>query len=387
MRGDLANITAPPFFLAPSSVVEQGHCWAQRPNVFAAPAREASAERRSLLVLRLVLIAMKSQFYIGATPHVGIRKPLNAFLGELFLASWSEPSPDDKVLPRAPATTTAELVAEQVSHHPPITAMHIVDRQNGIRADGYARVEMTFAGSVHVRQLGHAVVHIDRFDEDYLVPLPDVTVHGFLAGRVYPDMVGATYSIVASSGFVSELRFAGAGLFRGRRNAFGARMYHRDDPARQTLYEVDGVWSEGWTVRDGRTGAVVETYAVDAPENGPAPMDVRPVGEQDAWESRRAWAGVLDALERGNFHETVQEKTKVEQAQRRMRAQEAQRGHVWQPLFFRSMPGQDHAVFHRLAAGTPWKLHDDRTQGVWRVDEAKLAAAQRPFRGGLTPLG
>lgn len=401
MSGDLSNVTAPPFFLAPSSVVEVGHCWSQRPGVFAAPALEPDPARRSLLVMRMLLIAMRSQFYVAGSPTVSIKKPLNAFLGEMFLASWTHVPTSKANKGRAggelglgmssgddrPATT--RLVAEQVSHHPPITAMAIIDDEHGIRADGYARVEMTFSSSVDIKQVGHAVVSIERYDEKYLIPLPDVKVRGFLSGRLYPEVLG-TYSIVSSSGFVCEMTFSGAGVFRGRKNTFEARMFRRDDPRKKALYEVAGVWSEGWTIKDGQTGAVLERYDVDAVENRPAPMDLAPAAAQDPWESRRAWAGVIGALGRGDFRETVAEKSRLEQAQRRMRAAERERGEAWRPLLFASCTaGEPVDTFRRLAEGTSWegKLHDAKTNGVWRVDDAKVARAQRPFRGELTPLG
>ena len=163
---DLANVTAPPFFLAPSSVVENPGSWAQRPSLFTAPTRELDPAKRSLSVLQLFLAGLRSQLYVAGAPNVSIKKPLNAFLGEMFLASWSE---DD---------SNTRLVVEQVSHHPPITAMHIASEEHGIRADGYGRVEMTFNGNINIKQMGHAVIHLDRFDEDYLVPLTDVTVRG-----------------------------------------------------------------------------------------------------------------------------------------------------------------------------------------------------------------
>lgn len=411
VSGDLSNVTAPPFFLAPSSVVEVGHCWSQRPGVFAAPALEPDAAKRSLLVLRMILIAMRSQFYVAGSPTVSIKKPLNAFLGELFLASWThvpttkpakagknnnnkKKNKDDELGlgmnsgDGKPATT--RLVAEQVSHHPPITAMAIIDEEHGIRADGYARVEMTFSSSVDIKQVGHAIVSIDKYDETYLVPLPDVKVRGFLSGRLYPEVLG-TYTIVSSSGYVSEMTFSGAGVFRGKKNTFEAKMYRKDDPKKTALYEIAGVWSEGWTIKDSKTGEVLEKYDVDAVENRPAPMDIEPVETQDPWESRRAWGGVIDALDRGDFRETVAEKSKLEQAQRRMRADEKQHGgKEWTPLFFQSKEGKQHEVFHKLAQGTSWRLHDDKTKGVWRVDDTKIAGGgrvQRPFRGGLTPLG
>ncbi|TDZ31463.1 Oxysterol-binding protein-like protein [Colletotrichum spinosum] len=373
VQGDLSNVTAPPSFLAPSSVVEVGHCWSQRPGVFVAPALEPDPERRSLKMLRMILVAMRSQFYVAGAPDVSIKKPLNAFLGELFLASWTE------------GKASTRLVAEQVSHHPPITAMHIESREHGIRADGYARVEMTFSSSVNIRQVGHAVVHIDRYDEDYLVPLPDVKVRGFLNACLYPEVIG-TYYIVSSTGFVSEINFSGTGVFRGRKNSFEARVYHKND-RKQTIFALEGVWSRGWTVRDGRTGDVIEEYDVDALENLPAPMELEPVASQDPWESRRAWSGVIDGLARGDFRQTVDAKSKVEVAQRKMRAEEKSKGETWEPLFFKSIPGEEHEVFHRLAKGVPWELHDKNTKGVWRVDDVKKESVQRPFRGELTPLG
>ncbi|KAK3348226.1 hypothetical protein B0H65DRAFT_424913 [Neurospora tetraspora] len=379
VQGDLSNITGPPHLLAPSSVVEVGHCWAQRPSVFAAPSLESDPEKRMLLVLRWFLVALRSQLYIGSTgsKNSSIRKPLNAFLGELFLASWTD----------AEKKCTTTLVSEQVSHHPPITAMHVADAEHGIRTTGYARVEMSFNGTVNIRQVGNAVLHIDRFDEDYLMPLLDAKVRGILSGCMYPEVLG-TYSIIGSSGYQAEIRFTGEGMIRGKRNSFEARIFHRDDPSQQTLYEVKGCWSEGgWKVRDPRMGETVEVYDIDAPENQPVPMVIDPLAEQDPWESRRAWEGVFRGMAEGDMRMVLNEKTRVEQAQRRMRAEEKERGIVWEPLFFKSVQPEEHEVFHRLAEGTGLKLHSERTKGVWKPDLERIESAQRPFRQGVTPLG
>ncbi|KXH67487.1 oxysterol-binding protein [Colletotrichum salicis] len=375
VQGDLSNVTAPPSFLAPSSVVEVGHCWCQRPGVFVAPALESDPEKRSLKVLRMILIAMRSQFYVAGAPNVSIKKPLNAFLGELFLASWTD----------SDRKARTELVAEQVSHHPPITAMHMGSKEHGIRADGYARVEMTFSSTVNIRQIGHAVVHIDRYNEDYLIPLPEVKVRGFLNACLYPEVLG-TYYIVSNTGYISEIKFSGSGFLRGKKNSFEARMYHKNDK-KNTIYELQGCWSEGWTVKNGRTGEILEKYEVDALDNLPAPMEMEPIATQDPWESRRAWNGVIQGLGKNDFRETVSAKSQVEEAQRRMRAEEKKKGETWEPLFFKSIPGEEHEVFHRLAKGVNWELHDKHTKGVWKIDDSKRDSVQRPFRGESTPLG
>jgi hypothetical protein len=267
--------------------------------------------------------------------------------------------------------------------------MHVAAPAHGIRADGYARVEMTFNGALNVRQVGHATLHIDAYDEDYLVPLPDVKVRGFLSGCMYPEL-GGTYHIVGSGGYVSEVRFSGEGVIRGgRRNAFVARVYKKGEEGgkRESLYEVEGCWCEGWTVKEGGTGKVLEVYEVDAAENAAVPVEVEPVETQDPWESRRAWDGVLRGLRTGDMRMVVEEKTKLEQAQRQMRASEAVRGMTWEPLLFRSIDGDEHDVFHRLSEGLGWQLHHDKTKGVWKVDEARVKNLQRPFRAEATPFG
>ena len=52
-----------------------------------APASEPDPQRRALLVLKWFLAALKQQQYAGRDEKDGVKKPLNAFLGELFLAS------------------------------------------------------------------------------------------------------------------------------------------------------------------------------------------------------------------------------------------------------------------------------------------------------------
>ena len=305
-----------------------------------------------------------------------MKKPLNAFLGEIFLANWKDERTGEEV----------RLVSEQVSHHPPCTAMHLVDEENGVRADGYARVEMGFNGAVDIKQVGHAVMHIDRYDEDYLIPLPNVRVKGFMSGKMYPE-INETQNIIGSNGYISELKFTGAGLAWGTKNNVTARLYHKSDP-KTTLYEAEGCWSGKWSIKDARTGEVVEAWDPNAPENAPAPMTLTPLPSQDPWESRRAWSAVRTAIESNDFGAVVREKSKVEQAQRDMRARERARGKAWKPLFFKSLKGEDHEVFWRLTEGFEgWKLEEERTKGVWRVDEEKLRGAERPFRRELTPDG
>ncbi|KAJ4245805.1 hypothetical protein NW762_013929 [Fusarium torreyae] len=383
IKDDLANITAPPSFLAPCSVVENPQCWAERPAIFVAPALEESAVKRSLSVLRMFLIGLRRQYYIGGGPGISIKKPLNAFLGEVYLSSWTADMNDHK-----PATV--KLVSEQVSHHPPITAMYIASDTYGIRAHGYARVEMKFSGMLKIRQIGHTALHIDKFDEDYLLPLPAVQVRGFLSACLYPEISGI-YHIPSTSGYITEINFTGSGVFRGQTNKFEAKIYREQDKTHAPIYKVDGTWSQGWTVVDCSTGEILESYNVeeeDAKLNARRGETEEGIEQQDDWETHKAWHKVLQGIREGNTETIIKEKSVVEQAQREMRKEEMAKGEKWQPLLFQnSLRSDDYKVFNLLGKVGNMELHSDETLGIWRIDSEALENLQKPYRPGVTPLG
>lgn len=85
-------------------MVELPSCWTERPSLLAAPASESDPKKRALSVLKWILCSLRSQFYVRQDVNAGMRKPLNAFLGELFFGQWS----DD--------TSTARIITEQVRY-------------------------------------------------------------------------------------------------------------------------------------------------------------------------------------------------------------------------------------------------------------------------------
>jgi hypothetical protein len=194
-----------------------------------------------------------------------VKKPLNAFLGEVFLASW-----DGKA-------GKTQLVSEQVSHHPPVTACYLWNDEAGVRAEGYTCQEISFHGSVNIKQIGHAILHIDRFDEDYLIPLPDVKVKSILTGTPYPELHG-TCHIVSSNGFISEIDFSGKGLLSGKKNSVDATIYREGDK-KHPIYTVSGQWNGNMTFVAVGSGTEIETIDVNTLKS--APMNVRNIDEQD----------------------------------------------------------------------------------------------------------
>ncbi|KAF2708879.1 Oxysterol-binding protein [Pleomassaria siparia CBS 279.74] len=371
IQGDLSNITAPPFVLAEHSTVELPQYWADHPSLFVAPALAQTPARRALLVLKWFLGSLKNQQYAGRKEQEGVKKPLNAFLGELFLGGWTDGEIGD-----------TRLVAEQVSHHPPITACYLWNEQCGIRAEGFTQQEITFSGTVNIKQKGYAILHIDRHDEDYLIPVPNVKVKGILSGTPYPELTGK-YEIVSSTGFVSEVIFEGRGLIMGgTKNGFRARVFNTQNPA-EDVYTAKGSWNGGFTIEDATTGETVERCDVEREPS--IPITVEDIAEQDPWESRKAWRGVSEALRQGNMRATSNAKSLVEQGQRQMRRDEKQRGAEWKTLFFRRQ--EEDAPFERLSKVAPDGFSVHRAGGIWKVDREAIEKTNKPYHGDLVPTG
>ncbi|KAF2855629.1 hypothetical protein T440DRAFT_464027 [Plenodomus tracheiphilus IPT5] len=368
ISGDLSNITAPPFVLAENSTVEIPQYWGDHPHLFVAPAAEPDPEKRALLVLKWFLGSLRNQQYAGRREEEGVKKPLNAFLGELFFGSWKDAELGE-----------TRLVSEQVSHHPPITACYLWNEKHGVRAEGFTQQEITFNGSVSIRQKGYAVLHIDKYDEHYLVPVPNVKVKGIISGMPYPELQG-DYSLVSSSGYVSHVKFEGKGFFgTGTKNGFSARLYRQEQP-KEDLYTVKGAWNGVSTIVDAN-GVELETF--DVGKHQSARLEAPELSEQDPWESRRAWGDVIAALRRGDMRGTTNAKSRVEQGQREMRKEEEAQGKQWRNLFFQTV--EQDPVFEQLSVHDTGSYTVDRRGGIWKVDAEAVKSAKKPYHGDLLP--
>ncbi|KAH0844937.1 Protein kes1 [Fonsecaea pedrosoi] len=386
IRGDLSNITAPPFVLDTKSAVELPSFWAERPSIFVAPVAAQDPAERALLVLKWFLSSLRNQQYAGRSPAEGVKKPINAFLGELFLARW-EDDDDDR-----DGTGVTRLVSEQVSHHPPVTACRVWNEKHGVTAEGYTRQEITFSGNVNIQQIGHATLHLAHHNETYLVPLPNIKIKGLLTGSPYPELQG-THHIPCTSGYTSTIDFSGRGLFSGadRKHSFEARVYrddrHSDDDEEEghasPIYTVSGHWDGQFVIRDPRQDIELETFDVTTAATTPLVTD--PITEQDPWESRRAWCDVREALQRGDMQGAADAKARVENGQREMRKTDGD-GADWQRLFFQ--PGSRASeVAVSLAQKVGLVLNPEDTVAAWsfRRDEWDGGRLRRPYHGDLRP--
>ncbi len=339
--------------------------------MFVAPAKIGDPARRALSVLRWFISSLRNQQYAGHEPGEGVKKPLNAFLGEVFLAKWE----DEAGITR--------LVSEQVSHHPPVTACRVWNDGHGIYAEGFTRQEITFSGSINIKQIGRATLRLSNYnDETYLIPLPDVKVSGILTGTPYPELSG-TYYIPSTNGYISSINFSGTSLFSSssKKHTFEAKLYregHEKDP----LFTISGHWDSEFTIHDVKEGKDIETFDIVRAKSAEIITDN--LDEQDPWETRRAWKDVREALEKGDMQGTSDAKNKLENGQREMRKKDGDDGASWPRVFFRDV--ETDPVAEGLAGKIGEDIHPKDTEGIWMFNlDAWNRGIQKPYHGGVRP--
>lgn len=363
-NGDLSTMTAPAFILSTTSLTEFSAYWAEMPRLLVAPAAEKDPQKRALLVTKWFLSTLKQQ-YASRNEKLGSeKKPLNPFLGELFLGKWED------------ASGETQLVSEQVSHHPPVTAYSIWNEKHGVRLQGYNAQKASFRSTINVRQVGHAILHIDAYDEDYLITFPSLHIEGLIRGSPYVELNKSSY-IVSSSGFTTRIDYAGAGWVSGTKNSLSAVIFpHGKEKSKSDIiYTIDGTWNDSFTVKDA-SKHVVDSY--DAKSEPKTALQVADVANQDPLESRRAWKKVADAIIKGDMNLVAHEKTLIEEQQRALRKQEAASNQPWERTFFSKT--NNITVADKLIREVPHgSLEQDQTGGVWLFDSAKASKAKPPY--------
>ncbi|KAE8146556.1 hypothetical protein BDV25DRAFT_48768 [Aspergillus avenaceus] len=375
-NGDLSSLTAPPFILSSTSLTEYSAYWAEHPKLFVAPARESDPEKRALAVLKWFLSTLHQQYCSRSEKLGSEKKPLNPFLGELFLGKWNN---DEDV-------GETSLISEQVSHHPPATAYAIRNENHGVELQGYNAQKASFSSTIQIKQIGHALLTLtppnaDKNDpaqrEQYLITLPALHIESLIYGTPFVELEKST-RIVSSTGYMAKIDYSGKGWLSGKKNTFTAILYNENEGEKKPLYTVDGQWSKQFTIKNARTKEEVETYSVE--DNKTKPLQLAPLEEQDLYESRRAWRDVASGIERGDMDAVSVAKSKIENAQRELRKVEKSEGREWERRFFNRVDENEDQGFSQLAkkAGLA-SLESEKTGGVWRFAPERANGAAPPY--------
>ncbi|XP_005457226.2 oxysterol-binding protein-related protein 10 isoform X1 [Oreochromis niloticus] len=341
---DLTRVVLPTFILEKRSLLEMYANFMAHPDMFLSITAGATAEDRIVRFVEYYLTA----FHEGRKGAVA-KKPYNPVLGETFHCSWEVPR--DKVKPlvrsnpgsarepsRGPNNTQDEdspgscyrvrFVAEQVSHHPPVSGFYCECRERRMCVNAHVWTKSKFMGmSIGVSMVGEGVLYLLEHDEEYVFTLPCAYARSILTVP-WVELGGKVSINCVKSGYSATVTFHTKPFYGGKVHRVTAEVKH--NPTNTIVCKAQGEWNGTleFTYSSG------ETKVIDTTKLPVTKKKLRPVEKQARTESRRLWQNVTKSLKEGNIDEATEHKHRLEECQRGEERQRAADNKPWTPKYF-----------------------------------------------------
>lgn len=317
---DLSKVTFPTFVLEPRSMLERITDFMSHPDLIFGAEKEEDAEERFIRVL---------QYYLAGW-HIkpkGVKKPYNPVLGEFFRCRYDYSD-----------GSKGFYIAEQVSHHPPISAFYYISPANKVAILGELRPKSKFLGnSVSTTMEGENRVTLLGRPEDgeYVISMPNMYARGILWGKMVLELGDSCTATNKNNGLTADIGFKTKGYFSGTYNAISGKIRRQSTDTG----EVSGKWSSTMYYTNAKGNKRV---LFDVAQNGKniAPKAVPPEAEQEPNESRRLWSKLTEAIVAKDMDAATRAKTAVEESQRENGRRREESGQQHVPRFFVQKDGR-----------------------------------------------
>nr|KAF6496855.1 oxysterol binding protein like 8 [Rousettus aegyptiacus] len=188
---DLSRVVLPTFILEPRSFLDKLSDYYYHADFLS----EAALEENPYFRLKKVVKWYLSGFY---KKPKGLKKPYNPILGESFRCLWIHPKTNSKTF----------YIAEQVSHHPPISAFYVSNRKDGFCLSGSILAKSKFYGnSLSAILEGEARLTFLNRGEDYVMTMPYAHCKGILYGTMTLEFGGTVNITCQKTGYSAILEF------------------------------------------------------------------------------------------------------------------------------------------------------------------------------------
>ncbi|XP_005384280.1 PREDICTED: oxysterol-binding protein-related protein 5 isoform X2 [Chinchilla lanigera] len=364
---DLSRVVLPTFVLEPRSFLDKLSDYYYHADLLSRAAMEDSAYGRIKLVLRWYL----SGFY---KKPKGIKKPYNPILGETFRCCWLHPQTNSHTF----------YIAEQVSHHPPVSAFHVSNRKDGFCISGSITAKSRFYGnSLSALLDGKATLTFLNRAEDYSLTMPYAHCRGLLYGTMTLELGGKVTIACEKNNLQVELDFKLKPFFGGSTNI--NQISGKIMSGEEVLARLTGHWDRDVFIKEEGSGSP-ELFWTPSEEVRAQRLKRHTVlfEEQTELESERLWQHVTRAILEGDQHKATQEKFALEEAQRQRSRERQQNLTPWKPQLFHLDPLTQEWRY-RYENHSPWNPLKDIAQfeqdGVLHTLQRETMAHQTNFLG------
>lgn len=235
----------------------------------------------------------------------GLKKPYNPILGETFRCYWQHPN-----------GSRTFYIAEQVSHHPPVSAFYVTNREDGFSITCSILAKSKFYGNSTSAVLeGAATMTLLPRGECYTAGTPYAHCKGILMGTLSMELGGKINIECENTGYRTELEFK-LKPFLGGSDAINV-VTGKIKLGKETLATISGHWDKECRIKDVKTGEETILFKADAEMRSKRlKRYLVPMDEQLPHESKRLWRKVSDAIAREDQVAATDEKTLLEEDQR-----------------------------------------------------------------------
>lgn len=329
---DLTRVVLPTFILERRSLLEMFADCMGHPDCFLKIVDQSTPEDRILAVVEWYL----TSFHMGRKSTIA-KKPYNPIIGEIFHCSWkinnssidnSESSANDTIL---------TYVAEQVSHHPPITAFYVECREKMICLNASIWTKSNFSGmSIGVNMIGEISLYLGMYNEKYTFSLPAAYARSILS--IPWVELGGKVNITANTGLNANIIFHTKPFYGGKVNVVTADVRNGEN----NICKVQGEWNSHFefSYPNGEQKTIFVNQLPIYKKR------VRPLHIQGQFESRRLWSKVTESLQNKDLASATSFKCELEERQRQEERIRQEEGQSYPTVFFHQ--SNHHWIYNNL---------------------------------------
>ncbi|XP_032382177.1 oxysterol-binding protein-related protein 9 isoform X3 [Etheostoma spectabile] len=331
---DLTKVVLPTFILERRSLLEMYADFFAHPDLFVSIAEQPEARERMVHVVKWYL----SAFHAGRKGSVA-KKPYNPILGEVFYCHWDlpsdteEPSPHTETVSEGPVPWSSSnsvcFVAEQVSHHPPISAFYAECLNKKIQFNAHIWTKSKFLGmSIGVHNIGQGCVSCLEHDEHYILTFPNGYGRSILTVP-WVELGGECNISCSKSGYSANIVFHTKPFYGGKKHRITAEIFSPND--KKSFCSIEGEWN-GVMYAKWATGE--NTVFIDTRRIGIIKKKVRKLEDQLDYESRRLWRDVTLNLKQRDIDAATEAKHRLEEKQRAEARERKENEQQWETRLF-----------------------------------------------------
>ncbi|XP_056859195.1 oxysterol-binding protein-related protein 4B-like isoform X1 [Raphanus sativus] len=314
LGSDLTNFQLPPQLNQPRSQLQ---CYGEMIYSFCGQDLMGECSRRDLPIERLKSVVMWNISTLR--PIVFGMSPYNPVLGETHHVSNGH----------------INVLTEQVSHHPPVSALHATHENENIDVTWCQYFTPKFRGAyVDVEVKGRRIMNLLNRKETYEMDQPRLVVRFLPAPGAH--WTGKIKIKCPETDLEAELHLISDSLierFKGNNNR-SIKGKISQTSSGDKLYDISGHWDRTVMAKNLKTGEVEVIYNAKESISGLKPPTVKNLKEVMETESAMVWSEVSEKILKKDWEKAREAKKGVEDKQRESLKQREASGESWVPKHF-----------------------------------------------------